>query len=108
MANSETQVKYVLDQLDELGGVTAKNMFGGTGFYKEGVMFGLMGADVFRLRVNDDTKPKYIASSMEPFRPYQKGKGMPYYEVPLNILEDPSELCLWAREAWEVAVSAKK
>jgi TfoX/Sxy family transcriptional regulator of competence genes len=33
---------------------------------------------------------------------------MAYHEVPLDVLENPSELTLWARQAIQVAAASKK
>ena len=33
---------------------------------------------------------------------------MPYSEIPEYVLEDPSELALWARDAFDAALRAKK
>ena len=33
---------------------------------------------------------------------------MPYSEIPEYVLEDPSELALWARDAFDAALRAKQ
>ena len=44
---------FVLDQLDELGDVVPRAMFGGVGLYCRGVFFGIMARDVLYLKVDD-------------------------------------------------------
>ncbi|MBT8319417.1 MAG: TfoX/Sxy family protein [Gramella sp.] len=39
---------YVKDQLSEFGEEEIKNMFGGAGIFKEGIIFGMIGGDIFR------------------------------------------------------------
>ena len=34
--------------------------------------------------------------------------AMPYSEIPEDVLEDPSELALWARDAFDAALRAKQ
>ena len=41
---------------------------------------------------------------MKPFNPFDdKTMTMMYYEVPVNVLEDPEELGIWAKRSIEVA-----
>ena len=47
---------FVLDQLEELGDVTARSMFGGVGLYHRGVFFGLLARDTLYLKVDERTR----------------------------------------------------
>ncbi|MEW4925095.1 TfoX/Sxy family protein [Algibacter sp. 2305UL17-15] len=108
MAVDESFLNYVKDQLSEIGEFQAKKMFGGVGFFKEGIMFGMLGGAVFRLRVDDTNKPDFEAKGMKPYSSKTKKKGMPYYEVPVEVLEDKDILKTWALKAFEVAKKHKK
>jgi DNA transformation protein len=44
---------FVLDQLEAIGDVTPKAMFGGVGLYSRGVFFGILAADVLYLKTDD-------------------------------------------------------
>jgi DNA transformation protein and related proteins len=91
---------FVLDQLDELGDVTPKSMFGGVGFYCNGVFFAIAARDRLYFKVDASSQPQYVAARMKPFRPFPGRRGsMRYYEVPLEVLEIPGELVAWARRA---------
>ena len=79
-------------------------MFGGVGFFKDGTMFGLLGHNIFHLRVDQSNVKDYEAFGMSRFLATEKKKGLPYYEVPLDILEDKDKLTAWALLAFEVAV----
>jgi DNA transformation protein len=96
---------FVLDQLRDLGGVTARPMFGGAGFYLDGEFFGILYRERLYFRVSDDTIDNYTARGMKPFAPFTH-KGRPgsrgYYEVPLEILEGADDLVKWARAAQQV------
>ena len=50
---SEPFKSFVLDQLEELGDVAPRSMFGGIGLYCRGVFFGLIASDVLYLKVDD-------------------------------------------------------
>lgn len=96
--------RFVLDQLEDLGGVLPRAMFGGIGLYRDGLFFGIVAGDVLYLKVDDRTRPDYVAAGMGPFRPYpHRPSTMQYYAVPVGVLESASELAEWARRALGVA-----
>ena len=98
---------FVLDQLEELGDVTPKSMFGGIGLYYRGVFFGILARDTLYLKVNDTNLADYQRAGMKPFRPYPNRSGtMRYYSVPLDVLESPPDLAAWARKAIAAASGA--
>ena len=91
---------FVLDQLEELGDVTPKAMFGGVGLYKSGTFFAILARDTLFLRVDDRTVKDYTDAGMKPFRPFPGRSGSKhYYAVPLSVLESQPELTDWARKA---------
>jgi DNA transformation protein and related proteins len=97
---------FVLDQLEELGDVAAKSMFGGVGLYCGGVFFGIIARDVLYLKVGDANRRDYVRAGMKPFKPYPDRSGtMQYYAVPVEVLESAIELAEWARKAVGVANS---
>ena len=96
--------QFVLDQLEELGEVTPRSMFGGVGLYHRGVFFGLIAGDVLYLKVGDSNRGEYERHGMQPFKPYPHRSGtMRYYAVPVEVLESPLELAQWARRSVRVA-----
>jgi DNA transformation protein and related proteins len=100
MAVSESYKDYVLDQLDQMGYVTIKKMFGGAGIYYDGLIFGLLADDALYFKVDDSNRSDYEQAGMEPFKPFDdKPMVMPYYEVPIDILENRLVLLEWARKA---------
>jgi DNA transformation protein and related proteins len=91
---------FVLDQLEELGDVTPRSMFGGVGLYHRGIFFGILARDTLYLKVDDGNRPDYERTGMKAFRPYAGRPGtMRYYAVPLDVLESPIDLSSWARKA---------
>jgi len=100
MAISESYKEYVVDQLEKLGNVSVKKMFGGAGIYYDGLIFGLLADDVLYFKVDDSNRSDYEQAGMEPFQPFDdKPMLMPYYEVPIEILEGKELLANWARKA---------
>jgi len=95
---------FVLDQLADVGDVTPRSMFGGVGLYHRGVFFGILARDILYLKVDDSNRADYKRARMKAFRPYPNRSGtMKYYAVPLEILESPTDLALWAGKAIAVA-----
>jgi len=105
---SNEYVEFVIGQLEPMGTVVSKRMFGGAGLYLDGVFFAIIENDTLRFKVDDSNRADYEKAGMGPFRPY-KGKDhtMQYYEVPVEVLEDSDVLSVWARKALAVASTAK-
>lgn len=101
MAVSEGFKGYIIDQLEQLGYVTVKKMFGGAGIYHGGIIFGLIADDVLYFKVDDSNRSDYEQAGMKQYRPpfIDKPMVMPYSEVPADILEDRERLSEWARNA---------
>lgn len=108
MAVRKDYAEFVKNQLSEFGKVEFKNMFGGIGIFKEGVMFAKIGGDKFRLKVSDANKKQFEERGMNPFYSEKKKKGMPYWEVPPEILENKELLAEWASQSYEIALKSKK
>jgi DNA transformation protein len=89
---------FVLEQLQVVGTVTARTMFGGVGLYRDGVFFGLVDDDTTYLKVDDENRPDYEALGMEPFRPPGE-VSKNYYQLPADVLEDRELLRVWVEKA---------
>ena len=105
-------VEFVVEQLDAIGQITPKRMFGGVGLYAGDLFFALVSADVLYLKGDDTTRGAREAAGARPFQPYPNrppGKGtMQYYSVPAAILEDGDALLAWAKEAIAIARSQRE
>ncbi len=98
---------FVLDQLEEVGDVTARSMFGGVGVYQKDVFFGIIAGDALYLKVDATNQANYEAAGMRPFKPYRnRPASRHYYQVPVDVLESAFELASWARKA--VAAAERK
>jgi DNA transformation protein len=104
MPVSKEYLEYALDQLECIGPVMSKRMFGGIGLYSDALFFGLIDDDILYLKVDDLTRPGYLKAKAKPFDPYGDGNAsMSYYSVPAEVLEDTDELRVWARASVEAA-----
>lgn len=99
-----------LGALLAFGPVDSRAMFGGHGFYMDGVMFGLIAYDTLYFKVDDGNRDRYIEAGMKPFT--YEGKRRPiemsYYQIPPTVFDDPGELADWAAQSVEAAKRAKR
>jgi DNA transformation protein len=108
VAVSESYRDFVLEQLGRVTPVTGKSMFGGVGLYADGLFFALIAEDRLFFKVDDTTRLDYERLGMEPFRPFGEDSAMGYYEVPVDVVEDPAQLGTWMRQAINVAAKSKR
>lgn len=107
MAVSPDFVAFVLDQLEGLGGVTTRRMFGGAGLWRHGLFFGLIAEDVLYLKADAETRDAFEAAGGEAFRPFGRKRNLGFWSVSAETLEDEDALQGWARLAVEAAMRAK-
>lgn len=108
MHSSDAFRAFIAEQLAGLREFHSRAMFGGVGLYASDVFFGIIAADALYLKVDDSTRAAYEEAGSEPLRPYaDKPMVMPYFNVPLSVLEDAPTLLEWAKQAVAVARAAK-
>lgn len=99
-----------LGALLAFGPVDSRSMFGGYGFYMDGVMFGLIAYDTLYFKVDDGNRDHFIDSGMKPFT--YEGKRRPvemsYYQIPPAVFDDSGALADWAAQALAAAKRAKR
>ena len=92
----------------DFGEVTARRMFGGTGLYKDGVMFALVAGDTLYLKTDDTTRTDFKAEGLAPFS-YETKDGKraltSYWQAPERCLDDAEEMTLWCGKAIEAALN---
>ena len=107
MAVTDSFAAFVLEQLDEVGPITSKRMFGGVGLYAGDLFFALLWHDVLYLKAGDSTRAARRRAGARPFQPFPnraRGSGtMQYYSVPAAILEDGDALIEWAKQSVAIA-----
>ena len=102
MVASSGFAEFLREQLSALGGVTMRRMFGKTGVFCDGLMFGMITEDTLYVRVDDHNKAVFKEAEAAPPLNYEK-KGrtidLSFWRVPERLLDEPDELILWARAA---------
>lgn len=106
--SQENLLNYILNQLSDLEDFTFRKMFGGIGFYKEGLLFGAITGGKFRLKYagcsgeqsyEEDCK----SSTNSTFIP----DGETFCEVPDKVLANKPLLLKWVEMALRTAFKAK-
>lgn len=90
---------FVIDQLEGVGDITVRKMFGGYGIYSAGIFFAIISDGVLYFKTNEKTRQRYSDAGMDCFRPSEEQVLKNYFEVPPDILENREEISEWATEA---------
>ncbi|CAA6603533.1 Competence-specific gene regulator [Rhodospirillaceae bacterium LM-1] len=109
MASSAGFADYVCEQLEGLGRVQAKRMFGGFGLYLNSPMFALIADDELYLKADESNRETLLRLGGKPFKPFEnKPMMMPYISVSADILDDAEALADLAKDALRAAAAAKQ
>lgn len=98
-----------VELLSPLGPVRTRAMFGGRGFYVDGLFMALIADGELYLKADDTTRERFVAAGCETFSFATKdGQRMVlgYYRAPEEALESPPLMQPWARLAFEAALRA--
>jgi DNA transformation protein len=101
-------LEFVLDQLGRLRGVRSRRMFGAFGVYQNDLFFAIVADGKLYFRTSDATRSDFENRGMKAFAPTPKQVLKNYYEVPVDVLEDDSVLCDWAKKAVQAQRDSKK
>ena len=109
MAVSGELIEFLKEQMAGLGPVSARRMFGGAGLFRDGLMFALVVGDVLYLKADSDSAAAFDERDLAPFT-YATKNGergvMAYRRAPEDCLDDPDEMTLWCRLAFDAALRA--
>lgn len=113
MVASETFAEFLREQLSPLGRITMRRMFGKTGVFCDGLMFGMVTEDTLYFRVDDGNRAFLAEAASFPSLSYEKqGRTIPlsFWQAPERLFDEPDEFMAWAREALGAAqrVAAKR
>jgi len=113
MVASDSFVEFLHEQLAPLGRLAMRRMFGKTGVFCDGVMFGMVADNTLYFRVDDDNQTVFAeAASFPPLNYEKKGStiDLSFWRVPERLFDEPDELVTWARAALAAAhrVAAKR
>ncbi len=102
MVASESFAEFLREQLAPLGRVAMRRMFGKTGVFCDGLMFGMVTDNMLYLRVDDHNRAAFKEAESFPPLNYEK-KGctidLTFWRAPERLFDEPDELVTWARAA---------
>ena len=113
MVASDSFAEFLRAQLAPLGRVTMRRMFGKTGVFCNGLMFGMVTNDTLYFLIDDHNRAVFKEAESSPPLSYEK-KGrtidLSFWRAPEQLLDEPDELVTWARAALAAArrVAAKR
>jgi DNA transformation protein len=109
MAVQPQYLAYILEQLEGIGALRSRRMFGGVGLYRGELFFGLVDDDTLFFKSDSSNSAEYIARKMPRFMPFpdRPEAVMAYYQVPADIIEDAESLVGWARKSVAVALNSR-
>jgi DNA transformation protein len=113
MAASDSFAEFLREQLAPLGPITMRRMFGKTGVFCDGLMFGMIADNTLYFRVDDLNQAAFEeAASFPPLNYEKRGStiDLSFWRVPERLFDEPDELVVWARSALAAArrVAAKR
>ena len=113
MVASATFAEFLREQLAPLGRITVRRMFGKTGVFCDGVMFGMVTENTLYFRVDDQNRVTFReAEAFPPLNYAKKGStiDLSFWRVPERLFDEPDELVSWARAALAAAhrIAAKR
>jgi len=113
MVASDSFAEFLREQLASLGPITMRRMFGKTGVFCDGLMFGMVTDDTLYFRVDDHNRAAFKEAESFPPLSYEKQGStidMSFWRAPERLFDEPDELVTWARAAVAAArrVAAKR
>jgi DNA transformation protein len=98
-----------MELLESAGAVRPRRMFGGWGFYIDGLFAALMIDDRLYLKVNAQTRAQFQSVGGEPFTypGRQQTVQVDYYTPPAEALESAALMRPWAMLAVQAALEAQ-
>ena len=108
MAASSEYLDFLAEQLAPLGSLTSRAMMGGHCLYLNGVVFALVAANTLYLKADAETRPRFEARGLEPFRPFpDKASAMSYFLAPPEFFDNQDVALEWGRLAVEAGQRAQ-
>jgi DNA transformation protein and related proteins len=111
MSASREFIEFVSEQMAGFGPVSVRRMFSGAGVYRDGLIFALIARDVLYLKTDEESRAPFEAEGLGPFTFSTKTgehKLTSYWRAPSRCFDDPDEMALWCRRAYDVALKAEK
>jgi len=106
MAVDQGYLDHIMEKFSHQEEISVKKMFGGAGIFYKNKMFALIYSDTLFFKVDDTNRKEYVEKGAGPFEPpfMKKKMSMPYYEVPVDVLEANENFNEWAERSMEIAL----
>jgi DNA transformation protein len=103
--------EFICELFAQFGPVTVRRMFNSAGIFADRMMIGLINKEAIYLKTDEISIPDFKREGSQPFS-YVRAKGggrveLPYWRLPERLYDDPDELAVWARRAFEAAERKK-
>ena len=106
MAARASFAEFLAEQLAPLGRVTMRRMFGKTGVFCDGFMFGMVTDTTLYPRVDDLNRAEVQEAAAFPPLNYEKNGttiDLSFWRAPERLFDEPEEFVIWARAALAAA-----
>ena len=105
-AGDDPLVTHCVELLASLGAVRSRRMFGGFGFYVDGIFLAVIVDRCLCLKTDAASAPAFAAAGSRPFTfDAQRGSvTTSYFSAPDAAMESPEAMRPWARLALEAAL----
>ena len=102
-------VDHCTELLSCLGLCSSRRMFGGHGFYIDGLFVALIAYERLFLKTDATSRPQFEAAGCEPFVFHKEGEAIAtsYFSAPEQAMDSPALMQPWARLALEAALRAR-
>lgn len=99
MSASAGFAEFLREQLAPIGEVSVRRMFGKSGVFCDGLMFGMVRDNTLYLRVDDGNREALAEAAEFPPLDYERqGERieLAFWRAPDRLLDDPGALVAWA------------
>jgi DNA transformation protein len=95
-----------------IGAVSIRKLFGGKGIYHQGVIVAIEIRGELMFKADAQSAPDFAAAGCRQWTytgsRHGKTVAMPYWTIPDSAFDDPDEMTIWARKAYEAGLRAGK
>ncbi|MBZ9904747.1 TfoX/Sxy family protein [Mesorhizobium sp. BR115XR7A] len=102
----------IAELFEGLGPVCIRKLFGGKGIYFDGVIVAIVLRGELLLKADEQSASEFEAAGCRQwtYTGSRHGKlvAMPYWSIPDSAFDDPDEMTVWARRAYEAGRRAGK
>jgi len=111
MVASDNFAEFLREQLAPLGRVTMRRMFGKTGVFCDGLMFGMVTDDTLYFRVDGHNRAAFKeAESFPPLNYEKKGRtiDLSFWRAPERLWTNPMSLSCGREQRWRRRVGSRR